>query len=143
MKSCADHLKTIASKNYLATIVGYLKSIAATIGNLTGAGTATTTATVTGGGSQGSGSSHFASGGIAWTPQLAHIAERGPEIIMPLREYQTARGGRNSNVNLTFNIRALDGADMISVVHNKIKPILQNILNHNGLRVPTGAVGGA
>jgi len=139
----SGYLKTIASKNYLATAVGYLKSIAATIGNLAGAGTATTTATVTGGGSQGSGSSHFASGGIAWTPQLAHIAERGPEIIMPLREYQTARGGRNSNVNLTFNIRALDGADMISVVHNKIKPILQNILNHNGLRVPTGAVGGA
>ena len=62
---------------------------------------------------------------------------------MPLRDYQTARGGRNSNVNLTFNIRALDGADILSVVHNKIKPILQNILNHNGLRVPTGAVGGA
>jgi len=32
---------------------------------------------------------------------------------------------------------------MINVVRSKVVPILQNILNHNGLRVPTGAVGGA
>ena len=96
----------------------------------------------------------LATGGIAWAPQLVRVAEREPEIIMPLRKFRGAqnpadtgkypRGGEPSGpVNLTFNIKALDGADMINVVHNKIKPILQNILNHNGLRVPAGAVGGA
>jgi len=99
------------------------------------------------------GNPHYAAGGIAWVPQLAHLAERGPEIIMPLRKYRGAQtpadagkypqgGGPSGPINLTFNIKALDGADMINVVHNKIKPILQNILNHNGLRVPTGAIGG-
>jgi hypothetical protein len=96
----------------------------------------------------------YAAGGIAWVPQLARVAEREPEIIMPLRKFRGAQtpadagkypqgGGPSGPVNLTFNIKALDGADMINVVHNKIKPILQNILNHNGLRVPAGAVGGA
>ena len=96
----------------------------------------------------------YAAGGIAWVPQLARVAERGPEIIMPLRKYRGVQtpagtgkypqgGGPSGPINLTFNIKALDGADMINVVHNKIKPILQNILNHNGLRVPAGAVGGA
>lgn len=95
----------------------------------------------------------YATGGIAWVPQFARVAEREPEIIMPLRKFRGAQtpggagkypqgGAPNGPVNLTFNIKALDGADMINVVHNKIKPILQNILNHNGLRVPTGAVGG-
>ena len=96
----------------------------------------------------------YAAGGIAWVPQLARVAEREPEIIMPLRKFRGAQtpadagkypqgGGPSGPVNLTFNIKALDGADMINVVHNKIKPILQNRLNHNGLRVPTGAIGGA
>jgi hypothetical protein len=90
----------------------------------------------------------YAEGGIAWIPQLARIAEHEPEIIMPLRDYRAdaipaaGAGGRNSNVNVTFNIRALDGTDMINVVRSKVVPILQNILNHNGLRVPTGVVGG-
>jgi hypothetical protein len=87
-------------------------------------------------------------GELKGAQQIVHTVEHAPNIIMPLREYRTAAAsagaiGHNSNVNVTFNIRALDGADMINVVHNKIKPILQNILNHNGLRVPTGAVGGA
>jgi len=143
----SGYLKTIASKNYLATAVGYLKSIAATIGNLTEGVTETTTATVTRGGGEGSGSSHFASGGIAWTPQLARIAERGPEIIMPLREYRAdatpSAGGRNRSINLTFNVNAIDRAGVETFLRRDAKPILQRMFDHNDFNVPTGAVGGA
>ena len=87
-------------------------------------------------------------GELKGAQQIVRTVEHAPNIIMPLREYRTAAAsagatGSNSNVNVTFNIRALDGTDMINVVRSKVVPILQNILNHNGLRVPTGAVGGA
>jgi hypothetical protein len=87
-------------------------------------------------------------GEVKGAQQIVRTVDHVPNIIMPLREYRTAAAsvgvsGSNSNVNVTFNIRALDGTDMINVVRSKVVPILQNILNHNGLRVPTGAVGGA
>jgi hypothetical protein len=147
LNSCALRLQTIASKNYLATAVGYLKSIAATIGKLTGTATATatTTPTVTGEGS-GSGVSHFASGGIAWTPRVARIAERGPEIIMPLREYRNDAiphaGERNRAVNLTFNVHAIDRAGIETFLRRDARPILQRMFDHNDFNVPAGAVGG-
>jgi hypothetical protein len=90
--------------------------------------------------------SHFASGGIAWAPQLAHIAERGPEIIMPLRDYRAdaipSTGGRSRAVNLTFNVNAIDRAGIETFLRRDARPILQRMLDHNDFNVPVGAVGG-
>jgi hypothetical protein len=140
LNSCALRLQTIASKNYLATAVGYLKSIAATIGKLTGTATATatTTPTVTGEGS-GSGVSHFASGGIAWAPQLAHIAERGPEIIMPLRDYRAEAvqaTGRSGPVVVNIRPVVIDKKDRYLI------EFIQEGFDHNVFRIPTASVGG-
>lgn len=112
-----DHLKTIASKNYLKDVVGYLKSIDAHIGEI-----------------------GYASGGIAWTPQLAMVAEREPEIIMPLREYRTdatpSAGGRNGPITVNIKPLLIDKKD-----HYLIEFIQEN-LDHHVFRVPTAVVGG-
>jgi len=122
-----SYLKTIASKSYLATVVNYLKSIAATIGKLTGAATAGAAhVTVTG----GYGGQNVSVG----SAQLAHIVT--PQMV-------TSSRNQGNSVNINLHVRALDGADVESVVRRRVVPILQNVFNHNGLRVPTGAVGGA
>lgn len=95
---------------------------------------------VTGGGRTGSNISRFASGGIAWTPQLARIAERGPEIIMPLREYRAeaapSAGGRNGPV--TVNIKPL----LIDKKDHYLIEFIQDNFDHHVFRVPTAVVGG-
>ncbi len=51
---------------------------------------------------QGIGS--FAEGGIAWTPQLAMVAENGPELITPLSEISGASGGSSQIAGDSFSI---------------------------------------
>jgi TP901 family phage tail tape measure protein len=120
-----DYLKTIASKNYLKDVVTGLKDVVSAIGALPNA----------------------ASGAIVSIPSLVRVAEREPEIIMPLREYRAdatpSAGGRNLPVNVNFYVNTLDADSFDRVLKGKIVPGLQAIFNHNGLRVPTGAVGGA
>jgi hypothetical protein len=50
---------------------------------------------------------------------------------------------RASNVTLNISISALDGADVETVTRRKVVPVLQKVLDHYGLTVPAGAVGGA
>jgi hypothetical protein len=105
-----DYLKKIASKDYLKEVVGYLrnmatdlKSIATDIGNMGG----------------------YASGGIAWTPQLARVAEHGPEIIMPLRDYQAGSPagigeGANQQISLQNHIY-IDGTEMKNFITKVVR----------------------
>jgi hypothetical protein len=115
-----DYLQTIASKNYLKDVVGYLKDIATGIENLPGA----------------------ASGAVFMMPTLARLAEREPEIIMPLREYQTERimprveNRRQAPIVVNIKPIVIDKKD-----HYLIK-FIQDNLNHNALRVPTACVRG-
>ncbi len=46
------------------------------------------------------------------------------------------------DIRLTFNINALDGADVESITRRKIVPVIQRVFDHQGLRVPAGSVGG-
>jgi len=93
--------------------------------------------TTTGGGESSFGVSRYQEGGIAWTRQLAEVAEREPEVIKPLREYRSEQ----RPVNMTFNIRALDGADVISATRRIIIPELQKFYRHGG-QIPARAIGG-
>jgi len=92
------------------------------------------------------GNPHYAAGGIAWVPQLARVAEHGPEIIMPLREYRAGAvpsvAGRNGPANVNFYVNTLDADSFEKVLKGKIVPGLQAVFDHNGLRVPTSVVRG-
>jgi TP901 family phage tail tape measure protein len=67
-----------------------------------------------------SGVAAYASGGVAWTPQLATIAENEPEVIIPMSDYQAgtglaayagaggAGGASGTVINLTINAQTLD-----------------------------------
>jgi TP901 family phage tail tape measure protein len=63
----------------------------------------------------------YATGGVAWRPQLATIAERGPEVIIPMNDYQsgtglaagvgagTGAGATSTNhISVTINAQTLD-----------------------------------
>jgi hypothetical protein len=72
-----------------------------------------------GNGGGGGGGHAYASGGIAWRPQLATVAERGPEVIIPMTDYQSGTGlaagigmgaGATStnHISVTINAQTLD-----------------------------------
>jgi len=93
--------------------------------------------TATGGGRSGVGVSRYQEGGIAWTRQLAEVGWPEPEVITPLSKYREP----GQPVNMTFNIRALDGADVISATRRIIIPELQKFYRHGG-QIPARAIGG-
>lgn len=115
----------------LYKIVEYAKSAADTLKNLKGA----------------------ASGAVSYQTELmvVHGTRNDPEITAKASQLysgtapRAASGGgqgRASNVNLTFNIRALDGSDVISATRRVIIPEIQRFYRHGG-QIPASAVGGA
>jgi hypothetical protein len=75
----------------------------------------------------------YASGGVAWHPQLATIAEREPEVIIPMSDYKSGTGlaagvgggagASGTVVNLTINAQTLDD-NTIRKAAEKIKAAL-------------------
>jgi hypothetical protein len=117
------------------------------IGDGTGAGGGGTGRGKRGGGDgREPGETRWASGfeGIVRRPIRPLIGEKGPEYVsvQPVRSATPLSPGRSSNVNLTFNISALDGADLETVTRRKVVPILQDVLDHYGMTVRTGGVRG-
>ena len=94
--------------------------------------------TTTGGGTSGFSVSRYQEGGIAWTRQLAEVAELEPEIIKPLREYREER----RPMNLTFNVNAIDRRGVEDFLRHEARPILQRMLDREELTAPLGSVGG-
>lgn len=116
----------------LYKIVEYAKSAADTLKNLKGA----------------------ASGAVSYQTELmvVHGKRSDPEIIARASQLNSgtapraASGGGQGgarNVTLNISISALDGADVETVTRRKVVPVLQKVLDHYGLTVPAGAVGGA
>lgn len=70
---------------------------------------------VTTSGSTGTKIRGYATGGIAWTPQLATVAEREPEAIIPLSKLGNivngARGISGPNINVTLNAQQVTEAE--------------------------------
>ena len=59
----------------------------------------------------------FAEGGIAWTPQIATIAEKGPEIIIPLDKVNTNTGSFNSSGNSPMQVvLKIDGQTLAEIL---------------------------
>jgi hypothetical protein len=115
----------------LYKIVEYAKSAADTLKNLKGA----------------------ASGAVSYQTELmvVHGTRSDPEYIARASQLnagtapRAAGGGGKagtSNINLTFNIRALDGSDVISATRRVIIPEIQRFYRHGG-QIPASAVGGA
>jgi len=115
----------------LYKIVEYAKSAADTLKNLKGA----------------------ASGAVSTQTELmvVHGTRSDPEYIARASQLnagtapRAAGGGGKagtSNINLTFNIRALDGSDVISATRRVIIPEIQRFYRHGG-QIPASAVGGA
>jgi hypothetical protein len=79
---------------------------------------------------------------------MVHGSPERPEYIMPLPDLQsfaanmapTQAGERTANTNLTFNIHALDGTDMVNVVRNKIVPLLKNMAKNETFQIHPRAI---
>ncbi len=94
------------------------------------------------------------SGAVLTSPQLVmtHGTPTRPEYIIPgpnLKGFvASAQAGQASGkagateVNVTFQISAVDGDSVERITRTKIVPILQNVLDHYGLGVPMRAVKG-
>jgi hypothetical protein len=84
-------------------------------------------------GGGGAASIGYASGGVAWHPQLATIAEHEPEVIIPMSDYHAGTGlaagvgggagASGTVVNLTINAQTLDD-NTIRKAAEKIKAAL-------------------
>ena len=125
------YLKTIASSHYLKDVVGYLKSIDKKIGEI-----------------------GFASGGIAWAPQMAMVAERKPEIIGNLDDYlagrplagipQSGGGGGQGPINLTIPFY-LDGTKlderMLRIANGRVE-WLHGQYKRSNYMIPPRTIGG-
>jgi hypothetical protein len=79
-------------------------------------------------------------GGIAWTPQLARVAETEPEIIMPYRQYLGEQrgaiagvGARTVNYNSAYTIQvsAIDSQDAYRFMSTKGREALEKIIKEN------------
>lgn len=82
-------------------------------------------------------------GGVAWTPQIATIGEKEPEIVMPLSDYQSgtglaaampagaSEGGGGGEVNITMNISAIDSQDVARFMAGKGKDALLDVIKSN------------
>ena len=83
----------------------------------------------------GEGKGGFQYGGIAWTPQLATVAEREPEIIMPLREYRQEKrgegGGGGIVINFAPQISAMDSQDVRKFFQTKGREEIISLLKTN------------
>jgi len=78
----------------------------------------------------------FQTGGIAWTPQLAMVAEHEPEVIIPFSKLGGQGGlskGLGSNINITYapRISAMDAQDVYQFMSGKGKDALIKILRSN------------
>ncbi len=92
------------------------------------------------GGGSGGGLKLFASGGSVRKGQPTIVGERGPEVFVPNSTgqiQQNARGTGGGNVNVNFNIEAIDSNSFNDVlVENRgiITSIINNALNEKGRR---------
>lgn len=93
-------------------------------------------------------------GAVLTSPQLimTHGTPDRPEYIIPEPDLKgfvaSAQAGQASGkagateVNVTFQISAVDGDSVERITRTKIVPVLQNIFDHYGLGIPLGAVKG-
>lgn len=93
-------------------------------------------------------------GAVLTSPQLimTHGTPDRPEYIIPEPDLKgfmaSAQAGQAAgkagatDVNVTFQISAVDGDSVEKITRTKIVPVLQNIFDHYGLGVPLGAVKG-
>jgi len=86
----------------------------------------------------------LAEGGVADRPTSALVGEAGPEAIIPLRELGRMLGidrkQSNAQMNIHFNIQALDGADVERITRRKIMPELQRMIKREAFTVSPNAV---
>ena len=92
-----------------------------------------------------------AGGAVSTRPQLMmiHGTPAKPEYVLPAPNLQAlvttsppTGAGAARPVSLSFYINTLDADSFERVLKDKIVPGLQRTLDHRGLRVPVGAVGG-
>jgi hypothetical protein len=84
----------------------------------------------------------YAAGGIAWTPQVATLAEHRPEIIGNLDDYLAGRplagipapgaqGGGGVTINYAPTIQAMDSQDVHRFMSGKGRDAIVGILRSN------------
>ena len=77
----------------------------------------------------------YATGGIAWTPQLATVAEREPEAIIPLSKLGnivgSARGRSTPNINVTLNAQKVTDAE----AHRLVQVVSKEFARRTGNRI--------
>ena len=116
LTSDATSKELLNFKSYFDASAPWVTRIVDAIGGIPAAGS----------GSTGSSATGTAGGpGLSWTPG-------GPGL---------PPGPKTSNVNLTFNINALDGADVVRITRKVIIPEIQKFYRHGGM-IPASAVGG-
>jgi len=75
---------------------------------------------------------HAQGGGYFTKPALVHVAEHGPEAILNRQQLSNlVGGGAGRNLNLTFNINAIDNEGMKTVVHKIVIPMIIDAINNN------------
>jgi len=124
LKSCADYLKTIASKGYLSEVVKYLKSMDKTIGKLTGA----------------------AAGAVSTQTQLmvVHGTRSDPEYIFRKSQMGGIGFGGQAPINLTIPFY-LDGKKlderMLRIANGRVEWLHSQYQRSNRL-IPPRTIGG-
>jgi len=78
----------------------------------------------------------FATGGIAWTPQLATLAENGPEVILSKSDYDQ-KIAQPSNMNMMIEIQPI----VIPSNEGHIIKFLQKSIKRGNFKIPISAVG--
>ena len=78
----------------------------------------------------------YASGGVAWNPQLAMLAEHGPEVIMSKREFDQ-RTAEPSEMNMMIEIQPV----VIPTNEGHIIKFLQKSIKRGNFNIPINAVG--
>jgi len=72
----------------------------------------------------------YATGGIAMTPQIASIAEKGPEVFLPLDKLRNLVGGGSNTI--TINIAKIEKEVDIDSLVNKLERILYSNNKRSG-----------
>jgi hypothetical protein len=113
--------KIVTAGNYLKTCAGYLREIASGIANLP----------------------HAAGGGVFMEPSLVSVAERRPEVIVPLDQYR-AGGGAGAPIYVTMPIYlGTEKVDqrMFRIANDRVE-WLDSQYQHSNRHIPLRSIGG-